>query len=1037
MADRLTTNRWVPPGSYTGRKSTPQPGTPILNPRKVCFVGRGNRLKTLSNVAITRAYVNSEEVFFPVAPPYRAQLQHLCNGDPTIALLRQGSGDLVSASSWRLENTVVGGVITASYLVVEPNVYSAQQTYFLSYQSMDPNVKDTLSFYPNDEGMEMRSVVSLGNTPGQSDYKEDLLQYTPAQRGDYRIVMDYVSPYDATDYAPAKVLLADKYNLVPTPGYGDTPPRTEFDVDIDYHRVGFYTFACTDITTVGTTTTVTLSVTVPGSVTVQTLSLVYTTTTDPDPAIIDSQLTWTTNRTVLGTFRSAISIANFGGGGAAPLPAAVVASTGATGIYHFQLVAFHTLVPGNENFDVDVTLPDGATVVHLLGIHFDPLDGVTPVPITPDALLTLNTVGTAIMAWDTGSHWDVRLPTYFQVQIQNWGTLAYHVDGSFNRDWDFTAKDTRTVTMALSPIGSIVHDDPLDPTSPVKYVQFTFSSTTIEGGWGSITVARDPVVWAALNALGVPDLATGDFTNFYFRDGIQLVITDANALVLGEQWLFTITNEHLVDWSPLAQRTETFTPDQVFTDTLGTITGTPGAPYLILDSVPMQFAPLDPRNLTVVDDLGHPVSYLIPHADTGDVQLTSYATGRTLTAAYYTRGKEPQWGTTYYGTFTVTRPLSDYNTVITAYGADDAASALGPMSISNHLAIMSELVFVQDFVPQAISWVQVRDEDSDGIYTTRDFSNALIAVRHANADVTDIVVLGHFDSLPDMKSTVIFRNDPFQKRLCLGWQGMPAIHFLKGSGQGIGSSDDSDAGSIVYTATKALQTYNDSPGRGSFTEIANTWAKRTIVTADNVTVSVLLDGSFIAGLAASIVTAFRRPEETIIKTAVRGLDSIDQFDDSEILRVGAASTTYIIANGNDFIFGESVTVDKGEPALNEISGRTQEQFVVRYVNGQVDDNLVGFVPEDAAQGAAIVQSFIAGAIGQLLGMNYISNYLDPNTGAVIDFDPNTDVQAIADPTDPRIYYFTFFFYLRYPGKRFMGLYSVDKNLFINQTTTGA
>lgn len=1032
-ATRLTTNRWVPPGSYLGRKTTPRPGTPILNPRKVCFVGRGSRYKVLRNVGVTRAFVYDEQVFFPVAPPYRAQLQHLCDGNQSVATLKLGSGDLVAAVHWRLENVVdpLTGLITASYIIVEPNAYSPQQTYLLSYQSMDPDVLDKLPFYPNDTGMEMRSVLALGNEPGQAQYKEDLLQYTDAQRGDYRVVMNYVPPYDATDYAPARNVLADKYAMVPTPGYDDTPPRTEFDVDIDYHRVGYYTFACTNIVTIGLVTTVTLDVTVPGSATVQTLNLAYTAVDDPSPAVIDSQLTWNSTRTVLATFRDAISIANWVGAGTQMVPAEVAPTVPVAGIYSLLV----TTNDGSGNLVIQVTPPGGAPV-YSVGTAYNPVDPPgTPVPVViAPGLLDINLTVGEVLTWVAGVEaWDIELPTYFQVQVQNWGVLGYHMAGSpLALDWSYTAKDTRTVTMLLSPIGSIVHDDPLDPTSPVKYVQFTYSSTTQEGGFGSITVARDPIVWAALRALGVPDLAEGDFTKFFFKDGIEMVITNPNSLVLGEKWLFTITNEHQIDWSPLAKRTETFAPDQIFTDTLGTITGTPGAPYLILDNVPMQFAPLDPRNLTIVDDLSMPVSYVIPNPDTADVRLTSYATGRTLTATYYTRGHEPQWGSVYYGTFTVTRPSSDYNTVQTAYSPDDAADQLGPMAVSNHLDIMQDLVYAQDYVPQAISWVQIYDEDQDGIYTTRDFYNGLQAVRRAGPDITDVVVLGHFDSLPDMKSTVIFRNDPFQKRLCLGWQGMPAIHFLKGSGQGIGTADDKDAGSIVYTAMKALQTYNESPGRGSFIEIANTWAKHTVVTEDNIQVQVMLDGSFLAGIAASIVTAFARPEETIIKKAVRGLDAIDQFDDSEILRVGAASTTYIIANGTDYIFGESVTVDLGEPALNEISGRTQEQFVVRYVNGQVDQNLVGFVPEDAPTGAAIVQSFIAGAIGQLLGMNYISNFLDPNTGTVREFDPNADVIAEFDANDPRIYYFNFFFFLRYPGKRFMGLYSVDRNLFLNQ-----
>jgi hypothetical protein len=1079
----------------------------VLNPRKVCFVGRGHRLKVLRNVEMKRSFIYDEQIFFPVAPPYRAQLRHTCNADQTVASLKLQDGNLVRTSSWRFENTVdpATKVITASYLIIDPNDYSPTNSYYLSYQSLDPDVYDRIPFWPNDQGMEMRGVLAMGNEPNQATYIEDLIQYDPTKRGDYRIVMDYTPPADITDYPAARVQLADKYNMVPSPGYDDTPPRTEFVVDIDYHRIGYYTFKCTNIVTVGLTTTITMDITVPGSATVQTMDLVYTTTTDPDPATIDSQLTWNATRVVLNGFRYQTAVTNWVGAGTQLLPTEVTNVDPAAGIYSLAV----TTNDGAGNLVIQVTPPGGAPV-YSVGTTYNPADPpgtLVPVVIAPGLLDINPTVGTVLTWVAAVEAWDIELPTYFQVQIQDWGVLGYHVDGAGQLDWTYTAKDTRGTTFYLAPIGSVHRTGPL-PTDPVDWVQFTYSSTTMEGGFGSVTVARDSTVWDALFALGVPDLAPGDFTEFDFKDGIKLKITDPDALVMGEKWVFTITNEHLVDWSPLAERTEIFSPDEVYTDALGTITGTPGAPYIILNSVPMQFnqtgtivniidlggspnqvrivtsvshslsagatvtlagtthyngaflvtnvaspttfdiehlyigyeagtwtspLPLDPRNLTIVDDLGHPVSYLIPHDNTGDVRLTSYSQGRTLTATYYTRGNEPAAGATYYGTFTVIRPQSDYNSVITSYSPDDSANLLGPMAVNNHLAIMAEIAWTQDTVPQAISWVQVKDEDSDGIYTTRDFANALMAVRKAPAEVTDIVVLSHFESLSDMKSTVIYRNDPFIKRVGLGWQGMPAIHFIKGSGQGIGSSDEEDAGSIIYTATNSLQTYNDSPGRGSFIEIANTWGKRTIVTEDGSTTQVLLDGSFLAGAAASLITSFGRPEETIIRRAIRGFDVIDTFDDSEILRVGAASTTYIMADGDNYIFGESVTVDKGEPALNEISGRTQEQFVTRYINAQVDQQLVGFVPENADIGAAIVQSFIASAIGQLLSLNYISDYLDETTRKVREFDPNTDVQAIADENDARIYYFNYFYFLRYPGKRFFGLYSVDRNLFAAQS----
>jgi hypothetical protein len=240
--------------------------------------------------------------------------------------------------------------------------------------------------------------------------------------------------------------------------------------------------------------------------------------------------------------------------------------------------------------------------------------------------------------------------------------------------------------------------------------------------------------------------------------------------------------------------------------------------------------------------------------------------------------------------------------------------------------------------------------------------------------------------------------------------------------------------SIVYTAKKTLQVQGDNCARGAFICIPNRWCKYTIQLDDGSQQQLVLDGSFLAVAGAAKTAGFSLPRQSLLRQSVDGFDEIEVFSDTDLAIVGAASTAYIQAQGAGYIWGESVTVDTSEPALNEISGRTQEQYVSRYVCQSVDTIMVGVVADSPGELAILTQAAVADTLMSLHSQKIIGDWTDDN-GNARPFDTNGDVEAVTDENDPRQAYFNFWYNIAYPGKRFNGLYSVGKNAFKSQTNS--
>jgi hypothetical protein len=86
------------------------------------------------------------------------------------------------------------------------------------------------------------------------------------------------------------------------------------------------------------------------------------------------------------------------------------------------------------------------------------------------------------------------------------------------------------------------------------------------------------------------------------------------------------------------------------------------------------------------------------------------------------------------------------------------------------------------------------------------------------------------------------------------------------------------------------------------------------------------------------------------------------------------------------------------------------------------------VPDDLADFLSDIKKWIMLGIEAQIGAGSIAPYRD-SAGFPRSLDPSTDIKVYQSTTDPRSFYFKYWFNLKYPAKRFYGEYSVDNPFF--------
>lgn len=561
----------------------------------------------------------------------------------------------------------------------------------------------------------------------------------------------------------------------------------------------------------------------------------------------------------------------------------------------------------------------------------------------------------------------------------------------------YQAKDNRNYKLNITSANN--------PTASTGFVAGTYTTNTPEGKFGT---------WETL--VGTTSAQLGRFIMpdnviLFVRNANQGGLTNGNRHANGDVWSFSTLCNNNLDWSLTKKLAQQYDPADVYMDVNGSVTGTPGNFYVILNN------PLISGTASVkkVSD-NSPLSFFEVSTNTNVVGFVVKPV-EAFVIEFENKGKEPDPGQFYYMTSKHLRPADVYNTPIQVLEFDkEGRSFLAPMEPANHLSIMNEVVAT--IKPFACYYIQVKDMDDDGIYTNLDFAAGIEALKD-KSDITDVVVLSNWGSLPDVLASNLISNDPFEKRPSLNWFGLPI-------GSPIGDAETPD--SIVYTALKSLQVYGDSPAHGTRILVAPTWAKKTIRLFDNTEQTVTVDGSFVAGAVAALNASFTDPSTDLLDKQVAGFDEVQTYSEKQMRILGNAGVLSLSDKGSGvYTCTEDITVDTFASDFQQINCMNQKQNVTYKMRIGMDAKIKGTVVPNGQAGVALIQSFLSETLITLRSAEEIADWQEDN-GTVRSFSPDADVFVFRDSSDPTKYYFMYSYFTKFPMKRMWGTYAVNRSV---------
>lgn len=1094
MANVLVSTRYTSPGAYIGRVQTPAP-VGINQSRTPCYVGRGAVLQTMFEQPVPRAYMSALPVTFSSAPPYLATLARTAVNDRTIARLYRSNGTAVPLNKWTFVSSQSNGVY--DQVLIYPEVYDNNATYYLDYQSNDRTLRDPIPFSA------LRQMIQVGDVQGQNRYVEGRDYFVPMEvtattRG---ATNGHASPsYSAVVHTGAGLA-----TVVPDATSAYTHPYTRKYILTVSAVVGndvTFTWVATSqsgqnaadavsdlpLVLAGTPPSMTVDVVAAAGVGVP---LVSTTLGAPDSlgvalvlSIVPGDYTVTDTYTFYAIAPQLVELDEAYSNteqfeSYSPVTTDLV--VGSTGGMSVNSNSAYTGT-SNRKYVFQCTAVAGAPGTRTATIKWQGYGEGAPTYGT----IMLDETSTALSA--TNRTVEAGITVNFSYGATNFAMTSggdqFHLTAYAPRLLP-SHKDARSYSLTVS-------------AAAPNAVSFAYLGSNPEAGANVATAAG---VSGLVNMPGA--------LRVYFRNvGGSTMIVGAVVYASGDTFTFTSApaadanlNSPLMDWTLRTRLSETFTSSSVLTDVVGSLTGVAGARYIVLMRTPSITSYVEHHtvplvgpftitttrrrllsdgtltNLSVTDSglaltqvaagstpgpdeytvdpvtgvitfnaaqlgvdvvvtydgaqLNHVVSTTtgaeithtaVPNAQgtayTSFVLLPGYSPGSNFEVAYVWGGLEPDPGNTYYITADRQRPDSMYNTPITCYNGIAMRKVLGPIATDNDLMIAGILA-LEDVTAPAAMFVQAKDADGDGVYSTVDYQTAMQATE-STGRLTDVVPLAAFAILADSLNSNEQMNDPFQRKDRALWVGTPI-------GTTIGDTDTPN--SKIYLATRTMQLYGENEARGTRILIGNSYVTKAIQMRDGSTVTVDKDGSFLAAVAAAQNAAFTDPGTMLLRRNVPGFSYIETYEEGDELRLGGASILYASDVGSGvYRWNESVTVDKSSADNNEISALNQRMFVTRDLRETLDANLVAFVPDSLETGLSTIVGMIASKLGEYVARGIIAPFTD-DAGNSRPIDPTTDIQAMRDATDKTLYYFRYWFNVRYGIKRMYGLFSVDRKFW--------
>lgn len=987
----LVTNRYVPPGTYIGQIIRPSPANLNADARVPAYIGRGNRLALGSNLPIRRSFVYGEQLAFPMTPPFISFLQHASDGskDAPVRLYKQ-DGTEVRADQYQL--LTINNEI--KQVLINTEAYDASATYKFDYQSVDRDVLDPVPV------QDLRSIKAVGLQEGQPSFHEYVDFFIDST------ITDAVPNANNTNLNPNQGILISYVNA----GTGTIAFEGSSQYAHNYNRS--YDIVCLSVTGV-----------TPNR------QAIFEWSADPrsggNNAAPATPLTASATKptfTVDEASSAYIFDLEYG--------LKLILGFGATNFVAGDTYRFDAVGP--SLFEVDARLQNTNQFV-----EYTPIIKTAQVGSTGQLTLNDNSgytgaynikysfkvesvtgsgpTATATISWSESGETFVN--GSFTANNAVLSTLVQTLSKGITLDisfgaTNFVAGDLFTFNV-LAPrrfySGKDTRNLKIDVTTVVNasanqgLVQGTYLADTIEGGFGTF-IATATYDRTQVGLVELPDnLAL--FARNLFRKW-----TVGSQSAVNDEFTFSAIDNAMIDWTLNAQGDMEIEASDILNDVLGTVTGVPNSFYIVLNDVPL-------AGSVVVRDAT--TEAILSSTEVSGSAFVFFITNPNtrLHVTYLDKGQEPDPGSIYYLTGTFVRPIDLYDTPTLALSRTAGQTLLAPVSANNHLYIMNDIAW--DNGTPAAYFIQVRDIDSDGVYTNLDFRRALLSTEHVSR-ITDRIVLANFASVSDELAINLRANDPFEKRESLDWFGAPIATPI---------GDVDTANTLVFIARKTLQVYGSSPSHGTRILHGATTCKRTIQFDDGTEQQLTLDGSFVAGALAALTASFTDPSDTILRKNVSGFDFIQTYSDAENIILGTNQIIYFTDQGSGvYRIEEDVTVDSFAEEFQIISAMTQKQSVTKIVRREMDNALISLVVPSSEAGVNLTKATLSGILIGLLSRGNIADYQD-DSGNVRKFDPSADVIVFKDATNSTTYNFLYAYFIKYPIKRLFGLYQTGSNVF--------
>jgi hypothetical protein len=412
-----------------------------------------------------------------------------------------------------------------------------------------------------------------------------------------------------------------------------------------------------------------------------------------------------------------------------------------------------------------------------------------------------------------------------------------------------------------------------------------------------------------------------------------------------------------------------------------------------------------------------------------DVTASAFATvfgAITLPYAVYGVGTRPAFGATYFVTYDYARPATDYENAWRVFDPDGLYDFTTQLTLENYtrnkLCIAGEIAFENQ--ANSIWLVPINDSTTPGTPTQSQIQHA-IDVCKEKAGITEIVVLDtSLNTAVYTMQHVADQSSLLEKHYRRGWFGMAR-------GTDVGDPDTPDT--FVYRSARTLQPGTTSPGRGRLMLVAPGDVARTLTLDTGQEVTVNLDGSYLAGAVAAMFTALPSPSSTLMGKFVRGFNTegFGTYLRGERYTLADKGVTVVTLDAGRFLLIDPLTTEAGGAKVvqyEEPSASAQKDAVTLTIDTLLAGNVVGVVPDDLADFITDIKKWIILGILAHINAGTIGPYRN-SAGFPRDIDATSDIQVYQSSTDPRTFYFKYWFNLKYPAKRFFGEYSVDNPFF--------